>query len=405
MSAAPGRAACTILALLAVVSAMALNAPTANSAVATVTGGESGMLINVQTYFALGAKGIYTYTVPPATINGFTFTIYFPITGGLFDSPSMLGTINHGGGLNIVKYNADQTAVENSLETDNLRIVNGNTLTGDVSGLIPSPTADLVNTSVTQGPSGTVKYKADVNLTPATALVLNTYFNTDAFEAGMNLGYLTANIETQRYPRPGGGSPLRVPLVPSFAACASPNTHHVAPLDFDSCTPPQQESAQLTTSSVGTGSGSAKFTTIPGNPRTTEDEADVRIEATATDVSLKSNGSDYDRRVLLATKLRLTDRSGGYTGTSSVTVQDFNFSVPILCAPTGGPEGSNCNANTTVDTLLPGAVLEGKRSILSVADIALRDVGPDGQLPFVDCPLSCGSGDEQRFLTAGLFAP
>ncbi len=40
------------------------------------------------------------------------------------------------------------------------------------------------------------------------------------------------------YPRPGGGSPQRVPLVPSYAQCTSPNSQHVEPLDEPSCEPP-----------------------------------------------------------------------------------------------------------------------------------------------------------------------
>ena len=59
-----------------------------------------------------------------------------------------------------------------------------------------------------------------MNVAPATATVLDTYFETDAFTPGLNLGRLTADIETVRYPRPGGASPLNVPLVPAFAPCS-----------------------------------------------------------------------------------------------------------------------------------------------------------------------------------------
>jgi hypothetical protein len=51
------------------------------------------------------------------------------------------------------------------------------------------------------------------------------------------------------HPRPAGASPIRVPLVPAYAACAAPNRTHGPPLEFASCNPPAQTSAQAT---VGT---------------------------------------------------------------------------------------------------------------------------------------------------------
>ena len=171
----------------------------------------------------------------------------------------MLGSVNHAGSLLLLKYNEDQTVVEKQLESANLKIVNGNTLVGDAFGVVPSPSADLVNTQITPGPGGTVKFVADVNVAPATATVLNTYFETDAFTPGLNLGRLTADIETVRYPRPGGASPFNVPLVPAFAACTAPDVSHVPPLDAGSCSSPSLESSILTTSSTGVGSGNARL--------------------------------------------------------------------------------------------------------------------------------------------------
>ena len=72
---------------------------------------------------------------------------------------------------------------------------------------------------------------ADVNVASVTATVLNTYFETDAFTPGLNLGRLTADIETVRYPRPSGASPFNVPLVPAFAPCTAPDVSHISPLD------------------------------------------------------------------------------------------------------------------------------------------------------------------------------
>ena len=59
----------------------------------------------------------------------------------------------------------------------------------------------------------------------------------------------TAIYKQLLYPRPGGATPLQVPLVPEYQACDSPNTQHVAPLNSPSCTPAVLESPLLTMSS------------------------------------------------------------------------------------------------------------------------------------------------------------
>ena len=85
------------------------------------------------------------------------------------------------------------------------------------------------------------------------------------------------------YPRPKGASPLRVSLVPAYAACAAPNRTHGPPLAHPSCNPPAQTSQQLT---VGTpdangapasSMGSARLACGPGDPATGTDEADVAV--------------------------------------------------------------------------------------------------------------------------------
>ena len=65
---------------------------------------------------------------------------------------------------------------------------------------------------------------------------------------GANPVQYTAIMKRVDYPRPGGATPLRVPLVPAYSACTNPNTTHVVPLAYQSCTPPVLESPLLTTS-------------------------------------------------------------------------------------------------------------------------------------------------------------
>jgi tripartite motif-containing protein 71 len=47
------------------------------------------------------------------------------------------------------------------------------------------------------------------------------------------------------YERPSGATPIRVPLVPAFKACSSPNSTHGAPLNFPSCSPPDPASGTV----------------------------------------------------------------------------------------------------------------------------------------------------------------
>jgi hypothetical protein len=370
-----------------------------------VTGGESSLLINFTTVLHLGEDNIYATVLPPATLSGFTFSAYFPMTGGLIETTNMTGSVNHEGSLLLLKYNEDQTVVEKQLETANLKIFNGNTLLGDAFGVVPAPSADLVNTTLTPGPGGTLTYTADVDIAEPTATVLNTYFETDKFTAGLNLGRLTAHIETVRYPRPGGASPVSVPLVPAYAQCTAPDVSHVAPLDSPSCSSPALQSSMLTTSSTGAGSGDVKLTVMPGNPLTEEDEADVSVQFSATDVRETATGSDYVGRVALVSTLRLTDRANGGAAGRSGTVEDFPFGVAAPCVATPEPTGSTCQLSTTIDTVLPGFAREGERAVAAMRDFRLIDPGPDRQIPVSGCPPACGSGDERPFLTQGVFAP
>ena len=210
------------------------------------------------------------------------------------------------------------------------------------------------------------------------------------------------------YPRPGGATPLRVPLVPEFRECTSPDTTHVAPLDAGSCSSPTLDSDLLTTSTQGRGGAFTRLDVRPGNPGTPEDEADVSIAASATDVRDASSGTDYTGQLLLRSPMRITDLANGPSGTDGATAQDFDFSLPVDCVATGSTDvGSTCNVNSTFDTLIPGFAKEGKRAVIPTFSSVLTDAGPDGTvIPSGGaCPPICGSGDEQVFLRQGVFAP
>ncbi len=206
------------------------------------------------------------------------------------------------------------------------------------------------------------------------------------------------------YPRPGGATPLRVPLVPAYAQCTDPAFQHVGPLDEPSCGPPIQESSLLTTSTTGKGLGSARLDVQVGDPLTAEDEADVAIKVSATDVRNASGPIDYSGQVIFTTALQMTDRANGF-GEVSGTTGLFGFSAPVDCTPSPDPSaGSSCTLNTTADSLVAGTAKEGKRAVVATRLIRILDLGADGQLN-PNCPPTCGTGDEKAFLGAGVFTP
>jgi hypothetical protein len=208
------------------------------------------------------------------------------------------------------------------------------------------------------------------------------------------------------YPRPGGATPLRVPLVPAYGECtpATQNSNHVAPLALDSCSPPALESAELTMSDIGNGSGQFRYDVQKGNPGTAADEADVSMSAVASDVR-STDGTDYSGKVLFRAVMRLTDRANGFGGVSG-TAADFDFSLPADCIPTLSPiGGSACGVSTSADTLVPAFIAEGKRTLISALSVDVLDAGADGSVSAADCPLKCGTGDERVFLRQGILAP
>lgn len=200
------------------------------------------------------------------------------------------------------------------------------------------------------------------------------------------------------YPRPGGATPLTVPLVPAFTECTSPNSQHAPPLANPSCAPPARTSSLLTTSSIGVGSGRVRLNTVLGNPATPADEADFRITASATNVLNAGAGTAYTGTLLVRMLARITDKRSGY-GAIPATVTDTPLSFPIACS------SGSCNLNTTADTVVPGFIQERRRTIVAVRSLTVTDAGPDGSVSGSACPLTCGTGDERDYLEQGVFLP
>ncbi len=273
--------------------------------------------------------------------------------------------------------------------------------------------------------SASVIYRATVNaarddVTSVQSFVTSAGGPADVvFGPGPALYYTALNTGevrqvAVRYPRPSGATPLVVPLAPAFLPCNAPNSSHVGPLNNPSCSPPVQESATLTTGTAGRGAGNSRLSVLPGDPATGADEADVQLSLSATDVRCRvanaacpgGAGSDYSGRVAGAYGIRLTDSFNGRLQSLPGTMQNTSWYLPAQCTANADPvRGSSCAASTTLDTLVPGIVREGGRTVASLSSITVNDAGPNGTGYGAGCPLSCGDGDESVFMRSSLFTP
>jgi predicted acyl esterase len=212
-------------------------------------------------------------------------------------------------------------------------------------------------------------------------------------------GYQLSADYTGAYARPKGASPLRVPLVPAYAACTSPDTTHGPPLAFPACRGPVPTSPNLT---VGTpdsngerasSTGFVKFRTILGNSSTPANETDVELTVRLGDVRQSSTLADYTGELQEVSTLRLTDRASGNGDTG--TVQDLPIGATVSCMATSDTtRGADCLVSTTINALIPGAVVEGRRSIWNLGQVQVFDGGEDGVV---------STEDNSLFAVQGLF--
>jgi acetyl esterase/lipase len=283
--------------------------------------------------------------------------------------------------------------------------------------LFPSGQAVMVDRGIRRvtDPSGTVTYELHGNgwrFHPGHKVRIEIaqddgpYAKTSTVPSSATITGVTLEIPTREnagYARPRGATPLRVPLAIAYDRCSSPNRDHGPPLAVGSCAPPHPSSDQLT---VGTADangqlpkfiGSVRYQTVPGDPITPADDADVKIETSLTDVRLQSNLSDYAGALQATETLRMTDRLNGFNEDESGTAEDVSFPVTIPCATTADTTvGSTCSVLTTADSVLTGSVREGKRSIWQLGAIQVFDGGPDGDP---------GTEPNHLFASQGIFVP
>lgn len=219
------------------------------------------------------------------------------------------------------------------------------------------------------------------------------------------------------YPRPKTAISVRLPMVPAYEECVSPNRTHGPPLAHPSCNPPVQRSPVLTIGTPDANGAPALSTSYvrykARGSATPPEDSDIELRVDLNDIRCRTtnlacpagSGSDFAGRVLVKATVRITDKVNGPSGNESATTEDLPVELPIDCVATTTTDGGRCSTTTTVDAFYPAALLDAKRAIWHLTDVVLEDPGANGTGFGVGCPTSCGDGDENVFMRPGTFVP
>jgi hypothetical protein len=147
--------------------------------------GETTVLVlDKQTATVLTDNGVKVAPVDPAAPDG--DGIGFPITGGMVDSESLAGMIEHSGGL---RFSAGGTNLE---VTDFVVDTEAGTLTATAGGAdVPLLALDLSGLERTEEGGAIVASGIEASLTPEAARALNDTFKVELFEEGLAIGDVT----------------------------------------------------------------------------------------------------------------------------------------------------------------------------------------------------------------------
>jgi hypothetical protein len=228
---------------------------------------------------------------------------------------------------------------------------------------------------------------------------------------------LMAASSQAAHPRPKSATPIRMSLVPAYAGCAAPNRTHGPPLVFSSCNPPAQTSAQATVGTPDAFGGAVNATSYLllryfHGPPAPVDDVDILINSVVNDVRCMPTGTscgtandsgpaDYAGETRFSFTFRVTDHwnavvPGG--GTDPATVQDFTTEFSVQCAQSAATStGSTCNASTSLNAVVPGALKDGKRASHELLAVRIYDGGPNGDGDTI--------ADNTVFARPGVFIP
>jgi hypothetical protein len=149
-----------------------------------------------------------------------------------------------------------------------------------------------------------------------------------------------------------------------------------------------------------------RWNVIQGDETTEVNEADVQAVIRINDVhNTDAARTDYIGRLGIKVDLQITDQRNAPEQPEAGTSKTSPLQLSIQCTGTAATTiGATCNANTSLNALLPGAVLERKRAIWALGQTVVMDAGPN-QTGYATCPPTCGDGDERAFMRQGVFVP
>ncbi|MEP6641606.1 MAG: HtaA domain-containing protein [Gaiellales bacterium] len=197
------RLTAAVAALVALVAVLAPATAGASSASTVRLEGEATTLrTDPATTKALISNGILPLPVGPATVtphwtsHGLSLRYGFPITGGRVDAASLVGHINHSGGLEFVNLANGHTL---TLTNFRIQISAHPGLTAAVNG---NPRArvrilnlDLSHATIVKDPPTVKVAGVKATLTSTAASALNSSLGVHLFSAGITLG--TANVDAR----------------------------------------------------------------------------------------------------------------------------------------------------------------------------------------------------------------
>ena len=239
------------------------------------------------------------------------------------------------------------------------------------------------------------------------------------------LGVANVQIAGATHPRPKGATPLRVPIVPAYTQCTTPNRTHGPALAFPSCNPPVQASSYLTVGTPDGGGGAANSVasvkmTVVLNPQDfllTFNSTDIRCRPAGPPdfcgVTNASGGPDYSGEISIQASLRITDHwnsrvqfpppEGPYDQPG--TGVDVGWLPPPIasCASTASTSiGGTCSVSTSGNAIAPtfSPAVGGKRFLMEIGQLQVFDGGSDG-IAFFGGP----AGADTLFGVQGIFIP
>ncbi len=191
----------SVAALVAVAAVLAPATAGASSASTVKLNGEATTLqTDPATTKALISNGILPLPVNPASVRaaswhrGLSLRYRFPITSGRVDATSLVGHINHSGGIEFVN-----VANGHTLTLTNFRIqISAHpgltaAVNGDPKSRVRILNLDLSNATIVKHPPTVKVDGVKATLTSTAAGALNSTLGVNLFSAGITLG--TANVD------------------------------------------------------------------------------------------------------------------------------------------------------------------------------------------------------------------